>query len=63
MIRKLLKPLTKETEQMVVQARAILKQDKIEHGEKVLAPKHPTDNAHFKSAQKDEKIKEVCFLI
>jgi hypothetical protein len=59
-IKKLFKPLTKESEQMVHQARAILKQDKIEHGEKVLPPKHPTDEKHFKVAQQDKKIREVC---
>lgn len=62
-IKKLLRPLTKESEQMIVQAKAIMKQDKIEHGEKVLPPKYPTDEKYFKAAQEDKKIKEVCFWI
>lgn len=41
------------------QASAIKKTDKIEHGEKVLAPKHPTDEKAFQETLKDTKIKEV----
>lgn len=58
-IKKIFKPFTKETEQFVYQARALIKQDKISRGEKVLAPKHPTDEVHFKAAQEDETIREV----
>lgn len=57
-IKKLFRPLFKETEQTIYQAKALFKHDKIEKGEKVLAPKHPTDEKHFKETQKNEKIRE-----
>lgn len=59
-IKNIFKPVVKDAEHMVYQTKALLKQDKISKGEKVLAPKHPTDEAHFKEAQKDDKIREVC---
>jgi hypothetical protein len=61
-IKKIIRPIFKEAETTITQTRALLKQDKISHGEKILAPKHPTDETHFKDAQRDEKIREVSLI-
>lgn len=40
------------------QSRAIKKADKIQHGEKVLAPHYPTDERSYESVKTNEKIKK-----
>lgn len=41
------------------QLKAVLKARSIEEGEKIPAPKHPSDSKQFEEAQKDTKLKKV----
>ncbi|KAK6024008.1 hypothetical protein OSTOST_10188, partial [Ostertagia ostertagi] len=41
------------------QQKAIKKAEEIGQGEKILAPKYPTEEKRFKKAQADEKVKEL----
>ncbi|CAD5206600.1 unnamed protein product [Bursaphelenchus okinawaensis] len=59
-LKKLWNKFGGEAKTAVFQKKSIEKFEKLEAGEKVLAPKHPTDQKHFDIAQKDERLaKEV----
>ena len=58
-IKKLLSPFFKDADIAIKQAKAIIKADKISRGEKILPPKHPTDEKHFQQAQLNTALKEV----
>ncbi|KAI6234816.1 hypothetical protein M3Y99_00753900 [Aphelenchoides fujianensis] len=57
-IKKLLEPLVGDQAAAINQAKALIKADKISRGEKVPAPKHPTDEKHFREALADPSLKE-----
>ncbi|KAH7697231.1 Uncharacterized protein family UPF0240, partial [Aphelenchoides avenae] len=48
----------REAKNVTFQQRAVLKADKISKGEKILPPKYPTEEKHFKEAVADPKLRE-----
>lgn len=62
-MKKIIGVAWREVDNTTFQQRAIKKADKIAHGEKVIAPKHPTDQRIFESAIKNETIKEVKYVL
>lgn len=58
-IKKLYGVVWREVDNTTFQYRALKKADKIALGEKILAPKHPTDQRVFNEAIKNSSIKEV----
>uniref|UniRef100_A0A0N4X0F5 39S ribosomal protein L50, mitochondrial n=1 Tax=Haemonchus placei TaxID=6290 RepID=A0A0N4X0F5_HAEPC len=59
MIKKIFNAVGKRTKDAKFQQKAIKKQDKIEQGEKVLAPRYPTEDKRFQKAMSDEKLREL----
>ncbi|KAI6172890.1 hypothetical protein M3Y98_01023500 [Aphelenchoides besseyi] len=62
-IKKLLSPVIGDTLTAINRAKTLIKADKISRGEKILAPKHPTEEKRFQEAQKDKEIKEKVHRI
>lgn len=63
-VKRIVHTATKDWKNANYQWRSLLKVEKIEHGEKVLPPKHPREVEPFEKAAQDEKMKEVgtlCF--
>lgn len=58
-MKKLWKNATGDLGTALFRKKALKKFDSLEHGEKVHAPKHPTDQKHFDIALKDENIRKV----
>ncbi|CAJ0602200.1 unnamed protein product [Cylicocyclus nassatus] len=59
MIKRILNVIGKRTKDAHYQQKAIKKADDISKGEKILAPKVPTEEKRFREAQNNPKIKEV----
>uniref|UniRef100_A0A7I4YIV1 39S ribosomal protein L59, mitochondrial n=1 Tax=Haemonchus contortus TaxID=6289 RepID=A0A7I4YIV1_HAECO len=59
MIKRIFNAVGKRTKDAKFQQKAIKKQDKIEQGEKVLAPRYPTEDKRFQKAMSDEKLREI----
>ncbi|KIH68147.1 hypothetical protein ANCDUO_01521 [Ancylostoma duodenale] len=59
MIKRILNAVGKKTKDANFQQKAVKKMEEIEKGEKILAPKVPTEEKRFQKAQSDEKVKEI----
>ncbi|KAI6204761.1 hypothetical protein M3Y94_00714200 [Aphelenchoides besseyi] len=57
-IKKLLSPVIGDASTAISRAKTLIKADKISKGEKILAPKYPTEEKRFREAQKNAEIKE-----
>ncbi|EYC43231.1 hypothetical protein Y032_0499g2562 [Ancylostoma ceylanicum] len=59
MIKRILNAVGKRTKDANFQQKAVKKMEEIEKGEKILAPKVPTEEKRFQKAQSDEKVREI----
>lgn len=62
MIKRILNAVGKRTKDAHFQQKAVKKMEEIEKGEKILAPKVPTEEKRFKKALGDSKVKEVSMF-
>ncbi|VDM60900.1 unnamed protein product [Angiostrongylus costaricensis] len=58
-MKRIFNVIGKRTKDAKFQQKAIRKMEDIEKGEKILAPKLPTEEKRFLSALKDDKVKEL----
>ncbi|KAE9421838.1 hypothetical protein Angca_005563 [Angiostrongylus cantonensis] len=58
-MKRIFNAIGKRTKDAKFQQKAIKKMEDIEKGEKIMAPKLPTEEKRFQSALKDDKVKEL----
>lgn len=61
-MKKIFNAIGKKTRDAKFQQRAVKKMEDIEKGEKIPAPRYPTEDKRYQEAQADDSIREVGAL-